>query len=180
MKIAGILEAGIESGILTKAKYIQGGYIVAANQTEVASIPTSVLVIGTPLYVSAENKSYRWDGSKWVEEQILLDAPSDTKLYLRKNGAWFELIIDSTPTLDSDHLVTSNGIKKAIDAEKERAQTEEDKCFKSVNIDITVPENPVDTKVLSEKAAKIYIDKQTTVVNVDTKENTLKFIIGGK
>jgi hypothetical protein len=59
MKIAGILEAGIESGILTKAKYIQGGYIVAANQTEVASIPTSVLVIGTPLYVSAENKSYR-------------------------------------------------------------------------------------------------------------------------
>jgi hypothetical protein len=46
MKIAGILEAGIESGILTKAKYVQGGYIVAANPTEVATIPTGVLVDG--------------------------------------------------------------------------------------------------------------------------------------
>lgn len=59
MKIAGVLEAGVASGILTKAKYIQGGYIVAADQAEVATIPTGVLVTGTPLYVSAENKSYR-------------------------------------------------------------------------------------------------------------------------
>lgn len=65
MRFAGILEPGVASGLITYAKYIQGGYIVVNTIQERDALAAGITVEGTPVYVVSENREYRKSGEGW-------------------------------------------------------------------------------------------------------------------
>ena len=58
-------------GYLLDAKNVKGGYVVVSGRgTDTKeNLQASTKVIGTLVYDAYEEKSYRWNGSLWVEEQ---------------------------------------------------------------------------------------------------------------
>lgn len=66
--LTGVLIPGITEGFITDSKYIKGGYIVVKDTTERDALTSTaiyedkVLTIGTPVFVSDENKTYRYLG----------------------------------------------------------------------------------------------------------------------
>ena len=58
-------------GYLLDAKNVKGGYVVVSGRgaDTKENLQASTKVVGTLVYDAYEEKSYRWNGSLWVEEQ---------------------------------------------------------------------------------------------------------------
>ena len=79
--ISGHITPWSVDGWVVESKFIQGGYIVVAdinerNKLDDKSIyeERSALVHGTPVYVSSEKKTYRWDAFRETWDEDALDA----------------------------------------------------------------------------------------------------------
>ena len=93
-RIPGRLDAGLASGVLAKAEYIQGGYKVFATiadrdlyTSNYVEFSDSVLVEGTPVYVVENSTGYRWNGTNWVENGTE-GSPIVIKGYYYSNTFW--------------------------------------------------------------------------------------------
>lgn len=71
IRITDKLYSSTVNGAVADSFSISGGYITVQNSEEKDALNNGPLVKGQPLYVAEEDKTYRWDGTTWNEDEFL-------------------------------------------------------------------------------------------------------------
>lgn len=108
------IESSLKSQHLTDSKYIQGSYTVVQTVSERDALPVKtattdgVVVDGSLVYVSEENKSYRYSNGSWIKETVVSEFTSgvatnfdEDHVDLQVNSRWFSINADNELTLST-------------------------------------------------------------------------------
>lgn len=161
--LTGVLIPGTTTGYVSESKYIQGGYIVVSTTEERDDLLDKTiyedkkLTVGTPVYVAAENKTYRYMGED--VEEVWSEDTADLQTVMSDLSALSELVRQQGELIDqkanqSDLNATNSSMHDLLNI---MFKMQEDIDTRAKQEDFLATTNELSTQI-SQKANQAEVD----------------------